>query len=148
MSKLKRTELDFNMEILFIRIFILEIGRTAAVSPSTEGFIQPASEFQVTTFFIYCLVWLPINLLLVTVHQAEKIMLLLIIRPLPRDGGVAEDHGTPEEKIIARFLLQHDSVIPRFERIVKGRSIIAITYAALTLSITLPTSSGNNAHCY
>ena len=34
--------------------------------------------------------------------SSEDVMLLLFTRPLPRDGGMAEDHGAPEAEQLPR----------------------------------------------
>ena len=36
------------------------------------------------------------NLQVLCQESKEKLELLLVTRPLPRDGGMAEDHGAPE----------------------------------------------------
>ena len=37
-------------------------------------------------------------------HVTENsLLLLLVTRPLPRDGGMAEDHGAPESGQLPRF---------------------------------------------
>ena len=39
----------------------------------------------------------------VGVHQGSVLLLLLLItRPLPRDRGIAEDHGAPEARQLPR----------------------------------------------
>ena len=35
-------------------------------------------------------------------HSIPMLLLLLVTRPLPRDGGMAEDHGAPEAEQLPR----------------------------------------------
>ena len=31
-----------------------------------------------------------------SIHYSERFVVVVVTRPLPRDGGMAEDHGAPE----------------------------------------------------
>ena len=54
----------------------------------------------------------------VGVHQGSVLLLLLFTRPLPRDGGMAEDHGAPDAVQLPRVWTRdlRDRESPKSER--------------------------------
>ena len=52
----------------------------------------------------------------VAVYNFIVLLLLLITRPLPRDGSMAEDHGAPETGQVPRVWTRGHRELPKSER--------------------------------
>ena len=58
----------------------------------------------------------------VVVYVSVKILLLLFTRPLPKDGGMAEDHGAPEAGQLPRVWTRGRKEIESRQRVSGAKS--------------------------
>ena len=54
----------------------------------------------------------------------EVLLLLLITRPLPRDGGMAEDHGVPEAEQLHRVWTRGRKEAESRQRVSGAKSLL------------------------
>ena len=56
------------------------------------------------------------------VRSARLLLLLVFTRPLPRDGGMAEDHGAPEAEQLPRVWTRGCKEIESRQRVSDAKS--------------------------